>query len=312
MTVSSGVRDPGRQPVRRRAGEGEKDLNGQLGGYLGIYEKSLPDSLDLREKMVLFRKAGYDCFELSIDESDDRMGRLDWGESQILKFREMMEEQRIYAYSICLSANRRYPIGDRDPAVRERGFSLIRKAVDLALRTGVRILLIPGYDARQGKEGEDTRRMFGEALGRAASYASGRGVMLALENIERPFMDTVESAMHYVSAIETPYLQCYVDPGNLIAAGVPAPLEQVRHAQGHIAAVHLKDGRPGEFKHVPYGAGKLDFGELFRIIGRENCLPYCVAEVNASEDEKLSFENICRVRKFLVTEAGKIFRECPM
>lgn len=45
---------------------------------IGLYEKALPNSLTLNEKLVLAKDIGFDFFEISIDESDEKLARLDW------------------------------------------------------------------------------------------------------------------------------------------------------------------------------------------------------------------------------------------
>ena len=44
---------------------------------LGLYEKAMPDGLSFREMLELTKRTGFDRLELSIDESDMRLARLD-------------------------------------------------------------------------------------------------------------------------------------------------------------------------------------------------------------------------------------------
>ena len=45
---------------------------------LGLYEKSMPNELSFREKLTYAREAGYDFLEMSIDETEEKLARLDW------------------------------------------------------------------------------------------------------------------------------------------------------------------------------------------------------------------------------------------
>ena len=47
---------------------------------IGIYEKALPQNISWAERFALVKKLGFDFMELSIDESDERLARLDWSE----------------------------------------------------------------------------------------------------------------------------------------------------------------------------------------------------------------------------------------
>lgn len=43
---------------------------------LGLYEKSMPKELSWREKLTAAKEAGFDFVEISIDETDEKLGRL--------------------------------------------------------------------------------------------------------------------------------------------------------------------------------------------------------------------------------------------
>ena len=44
---------------------------------LGLYEKAMPSDITWREKLEAAKEAGYDYVELSIDATEDKIGRLD-------------------------------------------------------------------------------------------------------------------------------------------------------------------------------------------------------------------------------------------
>ena len=45
---------------------------------LSVYEKAMPGHIGWKEKLTAAKEAGYDGVELSVDESDERLSRLDW------------------------------------------------------------------------------------------------------------------------------------------------------------------------------------------------------------------------------------------
>ena len=45
---------------------------------LGIYEKALPVDVSWQERLTIAKDLGFDFVEMSIDESDARLARLDW------------------------------------------------------------------------------------------------------------------------------------------------------------------------------------------------------------------------------------------
>ena len=44
---------------------------------LGLYEKAMPKELSWREKLTAAKEAGYDFVEISIDETEEKLARLD-------------------------------------------------------------------------------------------------------------------------------------------------------------------------------------------------------------------------------------------
>jgi L-ribulose-5-phosphate 3-epimerase/hexulose-6-phosphate isomerase len=231
---------------------------------LGLYEKSMPGTLSLREKLEEAGKAGFDYLELSIDETDEKLGRLAWT-SEAASRRRDMEETGIPVLSICLSGHRRFPLGDPDPSVQKRSLEIMEQAVTLASRLGVRIIQIAGYDVYYKKPDETTRAIFEKNLGLSVKIAAREGVMLAFETMETPFIDTVEKALYWVRHFSSPYLQIYPDTGNITNAALAyktgADADIVKGA-GHIAALHLKESKPGIYREVPYGEGHVDFALL--------------------------------------------------
>ena len=47
---------------------------------LGLYEKSMPSQLGWKEKLEAAKGAGFDFVEISIDETEEKLGRLDMSE----------------------------------------------------------------------------------------------------------------------------------------------------------------------------------------------------------------------------------------
>ena len=49
---------------------------------LGMYEKSLPADLSWQDKLEQCRNAGFDWLEISIDETEEKLKRLDWNKEE--------------------------------------------------------------------------------------------------------------------------------------------------------------------------------------------------------------------------------------
>jgi L-ribulose-5-phosphate 3-epimerase/hexulose-6-phosphate isomerase len=229
---------------------------------LGLYEKSMPSSLSMTDKLQAAGDAGFDYLELSIDETDEKLARLAWGAGDIASLLLSIEKTGVPISSICLSGHRRYPLGDPDPAGREKSLAIMQDAIRLACRLGVRIVQIAGYDVYYKESNETTRGLFAQNLERSVVMAAACGVTLAFETMETPFIDTVEKAMRWINRFPSPYLQVYPDTGNITNAALKygsSVCSDLETGAGHIAALHLKESKPGVYREVPYGTGHVDF-----------------------------------------------------
>lgn len=229
---------------------------------LGLYEKSMPSERSWREKLTAAKAAGFDQLEISIDETDARLSRLDWSDAEKIDLLNLEAETDMPIRTMCLSGHRKYPLGSHDPATRSRGMEIMRKAIDFSGYMGIRIIQLAGYDVYYEKGDEDTRAMFAANLSQAVELAAEKGVMLGFETMETPFMDNISKAMYYVSHIDSPYLGVYPDLGNLTNAcelygdDVNAEIES---GHGHLFAMHLKETVPGKYRDMEFGAGRVDF-----------------------------------------------------
>ena len=247
---------------------------------LGMYEKAVPADITWEERLRVAGESGFDYVEISVDESDARLARLEWTASERRDLVRTMGEVGVPVRSMCLSGHRKYPFGATDPEVRARSLEIMQKAVELACDLGVRTIQLAGYDVYYEQGTDDTRRWFAENLARAVEMAAREGVLLGFETMETPFMDTVEKAMRYVDLIGSPYLGVYPDMGNLTNAsflyGVSVA-DDMRTGAGHLIAAHCKETIAGHYREIPFGTGTTDYDGALDVLVAEGVRRY-VAE----------------------------------
>lgn len=229
---------------------------------LGLYEKAMPGELGWWEKLICAGEAGFDYVEISIDETDAKLARLDWSAGERGHLVDLMEAAGVPVRSMCLSGHRKYPLGSHDAAVRARGMEIMGKAVELAADLGIRTIQLAGYDVYYEQGDGDTRKYFQENLARSVELAAAGGVTLGFETMETEFMNTVGKAMEHVKRMDSPYLGVYPDIGNITNAAKTYGtdvLADLECGHGHLVAMHLKETVPGVFREVPFGAGHVDF-----------------------------------------------------
>ncbi len=158
---------------------------------LGIYEKALPAGECWLERLKLAKALGFDFVEMSLDETDARLARLDWSPEQRLALVKAVAETGVRVPSMCLSAHRRFPLGSEDDAVRHQGLEIMRKAIQLAQDVGIRVIQLAGYDVYYQQANDETRRRFRDGLKQSVEMASRAQVTLAMVFKNVPFGEGV-------------------------------------------------------------------------------------------------------------------------
>lgn len=241
---------------------------------MGIYEKALPKGITWEERFRLTKELGFDFIEMSIDETDERLSRLDWSEEDISQLRESMFQSGVRIHSICLSGHRRFPFGSNDPAKRKVAWKILEKAIVLAHRLSIKVIQIAGYDVYYEEKSMMTREWFIEGLKAGVKKASEYGVILSVEIMDDPFMNSITKFLEIKNQIHSPYLQVYPDLGNLSAWSENNPAYELEKGIDCITSIHLKDTLPvtkefpGQFRDVPFGEGCVDFLGLLKTVKR--------------------------------------------
>ena len=235
---------------------------------LGLYEKSMPSTLTWVEKLTIAKKSGFDYLEISIDESDAKLARLDQPTNEI---KEAIQKMGVPISSMCLSGHRKYPLGSHDKEIQKKSLEIMEKAIDFAADLGIRIIQLAGYDVYYEDGDLYTNHDFETNLKKCVEMAAEKGIVLGFETMETPFMDTVEKAMRYVNLVSSPYLGVYPDIGNLKNAsllyGVDVD-EDLMCGKGHIFASHLKETVPGKYREIPFGTGHTEFVKNIKTLKR--------------------------------------------
>lgn len=232
---------------------------------VGLYEKALPAEMCWEERLTATGQAGYDFVDMSIDESDERLSRLDWNTSQRAELRRAIANSGVTIMTMVLSGHRKYPLGSHSPEIRRRGEEILRKAIEFAGDIGLRVVQVMAYDVFYETSDAETAANFVEGLERGTRWAGQAGVMLGLENLDTPFVDGIQKGLAIIREIDSPWLSLYPDIGNLAAAGYFPP-EEILLAKGQMVGIHVKDALPRIIRGVPFGEGIVPFRETFQAL----------------------------------------------
>ncbi len=235
---------------------------------LGIYEKALPYNTSWQEKLGLAERLGFSFVELSVDETDERLARLDWSSADRKSFCSTVIDSPLTVPSMCLSGHRRYPLGSHDPDIRRQALAVMKKAIHLAVDTGIRTIQLAGYDVYYETGDTETRNWYLENMRKSLDMAAREQVMLAMEIMDHPFMNSIHKFMDMKKILDSPWFAVYPDVGNLSAWNNDV-IAEIAAGFTQIVALHLKDTLPvtkdhqGTFKEVPFGRGCVDFPRIF-------------------------------------------------
>jgi len=222
----------------------------------GLYEKALSFDWDWEKKLGAVKELGYDFMEFSVDA--DHKDRLDLTDKEISLIRDTSWRLNVPLNTLALTANRYYPLGSKNDEIREEGKLLVKKAVVLAVKLGIRIVQVAAYDVFDEEGDEDTDRLFIESMIECEPFAARAGVMLAFETMDQPYAGSVERCKRLVDIVGSPWVNIYADTGNIAAGGLDFTKDILTGAR-HIVAIHLKDGTPGVVRDIDFGTGIVDF-----------------------------------------------------
>lgn len=264
------------------------NMNNKL--RLGIYEKAMPVELNWHERLSAAKKAGFDFVEMSVDETDDRRARLDWSDKEIYALRRLCEELEIPLQSMCLSAHRKFPFGSSDEIIRTEAMEIMEKAITMAYKLGIRCIQMAGYDVYYEKQSQQTHLRFIDGMKQAVKMAERAGIMLGVEIMDTPYLNSLTKFEVLKREIPSPYFMAYPDVGNISGWNHDVSTE-LKLGRDHIVQVHLKDTlrvsgtSKGKFRDLVIGEGEVDFPAIFKTLKEINYAGPMVIEMWAQNDQ---------------------------
>jgi L-ribulose-5-phosphate 3-epimerase len=255
---------------------------------IGIYEKALPNNFSWQQKMQEAKALGFDFIEISIDESDEKMARLDWSDEQIYTLRQLSQQYSMPLHSMCLSAHRKYPFGSADPAIRKQAKLLMDKAITFAYKLGIRVIQLAGYDVYYEPANSMTHARFIQAMQWSAQQAARAGVMLAVEIMDTAYLNSLSKFELLNREVNSPWFTAYPDVGNISGWNYDICTE-LKLSCNHIVQIHLKDtyrvkpGYAGQFRDLVIGEGEVNFSAIFETLKQMNYTAPLVIEMWAKD-----------------------------
>lgn len=264
---------------------------------IGIYEKAINEKFDWDQRFKIAKLAGFDFVEISIDEKDFRIERLYWDDKQIYELLSSAIKNGMYINSMCLSANRRFPLGSKDETVRQKGLEIIQKAFVFAKKLGIRIIQLAGYDEYYNPSDEVTKKYFIDNMRKVCSLAQYYSIQIAFESMDTFFMGDITRILNVIKTLDSPMLGVYPDIGNLTQFAKENFESEIELAKNKTFAFHFKDTTPDKFKCVPFGEGTVDFVKAFKAIFKTNYYgPYMIEMWSENKPDQTLEENVAEIK----------------
>lgn len=267
-----------------------------MNNLLGIYEKGLPDNISWEERFKLAKDNNFDFIELSVDKN--RLNKLDYTDEEINNLLELTDKYNMPFYTLTLSANRYFPIGDKD--LRDKGIEIIKKAIILASKLKIKIIQLTAYDVYQKESNDETKELYKQAIKEVLKFNEDYNIILAIEVLEDvPHFNTSKKLVKFIKEINSPYLKEYGDTGNIVYNGY-SPLQDLKDGLEEMVCIHIKDAIYHNEHNIDYGKGLVNFDEVFDYLKEKEYRGYLISECWYEDDYHPDLKHISEfIRRYM-------------
>jgi sugar phosphate isomerase/epimerase len=196
---------------------------------------------------VELARIGYDCLELCLEAADVRPDEMT--EARARALRQRFDDLGIGLASLSYHA-------DREPPAKRAANQA--SAIRVAQWMGGEILIL------NGERSIDQERQWAEhvdRLGKLCELADPAGVTLAIEPEPLLVIGSSQDGLDMVEAVGSPALKVNLDVGHAAITDDDVAAS-IRTLGSAIAHLHFEDIAGRVHRHLPFGAGDIDFGSI--------------------------------------------------
>lgn len=218
----------------------------------GMLPKELPD---WKAKFEVARAAGFTHLEMGTVEDAKE-------EAAIAK---AAADTGLKIHGVMNMAHWKFPLNSTDPATYKTSHDGMLTSIRNAKAWGAStVLLVPAVVGPKAPY-EEAWRLSTERIKKLLPEAEKSKVIIAVENVWNKFLLSPMEMARYVDSFQSPWLQAYLDVGNMVLFGYPQDWIRTL-GKKRIAKVHIKDfkfkNRTAEFTDL--WEGEIEWKEVHK------------------------------------------------
>lgn len=221
-------------------------------------------SRDMIKEIRLARRLGFDYVELGVEIPE--------GHHDILRKRkkEIMRELREFRHPPIAHTPYWTDLWSEYDEVREAWVKVCKHFIDVSGMLGCRFMnihapILPILYARYRKYMKKALDNHAKSLRELVRYASGRDVIIILENIPSP--DAVTFKEYKGIMDKVPGLKAHIDIGHcFMEGGMRAISSYINTFQDRLEHIHVSDNMGEQDEHLGIAQGAIDYVEVMKLL----------------------------------------------
>lgn len=254
--------------------------------YKSVKWSMIQEQASVKEKFALMKKLGFDGMELESPIGLD-----------VAEVRAASEATEMPVHGVVNMKHWQVRLSSPEPKVRERSIKVLKKCLrESADFGGDSVLLVPGKVGGKDETHDQVWQRSIASIRQTLPLASRLGVRILIENVWNGFCETPELMRDFIDEINSPWVGCYFDIGNVQKFSPSA--QWIRTLGSRIVKLDVKDwGKQTGFCKI--GDGDVDWPEVRVALEEIDFTGWCTAEVNGGGRDRLE-EIGTRIDQYLI------------
>jgi L-ribulose-5-phosphate 3-epimerase len=247
-----------------------------------INQWGFTEGTPLEQILQCTKEAGFDAIELNLNPLGSVGLTMDTTLAEAEQIGAAARSYGLQLRSLSTGLLWNSPLSSKDESVRQEGSRVVAKQIELAEILGMdTVLVVPGvvdaetsYDECYKNSQEEIRHLI--------PLAEKSHVSIGIENVWNKFLLSPLEMANYMDELQSPYIGCYFDVGNVLQFGYPE--QWIRILNQRIRKVHVKDfnmqvGNINGF--VPLLSGDVDWDAVRNALHEIGYSDVITAELSA-------------------------------